>query len=55
MDVFHSRASAFILTGTFVVAVMIVYGGIARPWSYAHVNDDGVTGKLARGILVTTG
>lgn len=55
MDVLHSRFTVAVLTASTVVAVMIVWGGIARPWSYKHVNDEGVTGQLARGILVTTG
>lgn len=55
MDIFHSRFPAFVMTGVFVVGVMVVWGGIARPWSYKHVNDDGVRGGVARGILVTTG
>jgi hypothetical protein len=54
-DVFHSRASAYVLMGTFVIATMIVYGAVARPWAYKRVNDQGALGAIARGIVVNTG
>jgi len=54
-EVFHSRFTSFVLLGTFVVGTMIVYGYIARTWSYKHSQDDGTMGDIARGILSTTG
>lgn len=53
--VFHHRATSFILMGSFVVATMIVWGYVGRTWSYAHSNDQGTLGEIARGILTTTG
>jgi hypothetical protein len=55
MNVFHHRATSYILMGSFVVATMIVYGYVARTWAYKHANDSGTMGDIATGILFTSG